>query len=148
MQFNNLKRHTKRATSVSVGRGGKRGKTSGRGQKGQGARAGRKIRPEFRDIIKRLPKLRGRGKSTLKSFTIRPIFALNLTALEEVFKAGAKVSPTTLAAEGLIVTKHGKNPAVKILGDGEITKKIIVSGCTVSASAKAKIEKAGGEVKA
>ena len=148
MQFNNLKRHTKRATSVSVGRGGKRGKTSGRGGKGQTARAGAKVRPEMRDIIKRLPKLRGRGKSTLKSFTIRPIQGINLDALELVFKSGAKVSPTTLAAEGLITTFNGKNPAVKILGDGEITKKIIVSGCTVSASARAKIEKAGGEIKA
>lgn len=54
--------------SVQVGRGGKRGKTSGKGTKGQNARAGRKKRPEIRDFIKRFPKLRGRGKNSLKSF--------------------------------------------------------------------------------
>lgn len=68
MQFHNLKSKTKRKHARQVGRGGTRGKTSGRGTKGQNARAGRKKRPELRDIIKRVPKLRGRGKSSLKSF--------------------------------------------------------------------------------
>lgn len=68
MQFHNLQAKTKRKRSRQVGRGGTRGKTSGRGTKGQNARAGRKKRPELRDIIKRVPKLRGRGKSSLKSF--------------------------------------------------------------------------------
>ncbi len=68
MQFHNLIGKTKRKTSRQVGRGGTRGKTAGRGTKGQNARAGRKKRPELRDIIKRIPKLRGRGTSSLKSF--------------------------------------------------------------------------------
>lgn len=68
MQFHNLQSKTKRKRSRQVGRGGTRGKTSGKGTKGQNARAGRKKRPELRDIIKRVPKLRGRGKSSLKSF--------------------------------------------------------------------------------
>ena len=67
MQFHNLKRKTPNKKSQQVGRGGTRGKTSGRGTKGQNARAGRKKRPELRDFIKRVPKLRGRGKSSLKS---------------------------------------------------------------------------------
>ena len=67
MQFHTLKRKTKNKKSRQVGRGGTRGKTSGRGTKGQNARAGRKKRPELRDIIKRVPKLRGRGVSSLKS---------------------------------------------------------------------------------
>jgi len=71
MQWNNLKPRTKRKRSAQVGRGGKRGKTSGRGTKGQNARAGRKKRPEIRDFIKRFPKLRGRGKNSLKSFKPR-----------------------------------------------------------------------------
>ena len=71
MQFHNLKSKTKRKRSRQVGRGGTRGKTSGRGTKGQNARAGRKKRPELRDIIKRVPKLRGRGKSSLKSFQLK-----------------------------------------------------------------------------
>jgi len=68
MQWHTLKPRTKRKKSVSVGRGGKRGKTSGRGTKGQNARAGRKKRPEIRDFIKRFPKLRGRGVNSFKSF--------------------------------------------------------------------------------
>lgn len=68
MQFHTLQGKTKRKYPKQVGRGGTRGKTSGRGTKGQNARAGRKKRPELRDFIKRVPKLRGRGKSSLKSF--------------------------------------------------------------------------------
>jgi ribosomal protein L15 len=71
MQWHTLKPKTKRKKSAQVGRGGKRGKTAGRGTKGQNARAGRKKRPEIRDFIKRFPKLRGRGKSSLKSFQPR-----------------------------------------------------------------------------
>jgi ribosomal protein L15 len=67
MQFHTLKSKTQRKKAVKVGRGGKRGKTAGRGTKGQNARAGRKKRPELRDFIKRFPKLRGRGKNQLKS---------------------------------------------------------------------------------
>ncbi len=71
MQFHTLKARTKRRHARQVGRGGTRGKTSGRGTKGQNARAGHKKRPEIRDFIKRVPKLRGRGKSSLKSFQIK-----------------------------------------------------------------------------
>lgn len=67
MQFHSLKRKTPNTRSKQVGRGGTRGKTSGRGTKGQNARAGRKKRPELRDFIKRVPKLRGRGKNSNKS---------------------------------------------------------------------------------
>jgi large subunit ribosomal protein L15 len=68
MQYHTLKPRTKNIKSKQVGRGGTRGKTSGKGTKGQNARAGRKKRPELRDFIKRFPKLRGRGKSSFKSF--------------------------------------------------------------------------------
>jgi ribosomal protein L15 len=71
MQFHSLKRKTANKKSKPVGRGGTRGKTSGRGTKGQNARAGRKKRPELRDFIKRVPKLRGRGVHGLKSFQKR-----------------------------------------------------------------------------
>ena len=67
MQYHNLQSKTKRKRSRQVGRGGTRGKTAGRGTKGQNARAGRKKRPESRDMIKKIPKLRGRGRSSLKS---------------------------------------------------------------------------------
>lgn len=67
MQFHTLKRKNPNKKGRQVGRGGTRGKTAGRGTKGQNARAGRKKRPEIRDTIKRVPKLRGRGKAGLKS---------------------------------------------------------------------------------
>lgn len=145
MQLHELKPRTKRMKSAQVGRGGKRGKTSGRGTKGQKARAGHKIRPEIRDMIKRLPKLRGRGKSTFKSFTAKPL-AVNLAALS-VFNAGDKVTPTTLVEKGVTASYKGRIPAVKILGTGEISTNLVFVDCTVSASAKEKIEKAGGSIK-
>ncbi len=131
---------------VTVARGGKRGKTSGRGGKGQTARAGNKRRSEWRDIIKKLPKLRGRGVNSNKSFQGEAI-AVNIERLEAVFAAGDSVTPTILIEKGIVKTESGNNPIVKILGDGELTKKLNISGCKVSASAKTKIEKAGGSVK-
>lgn len=145
MQIHDLKRKTKRAVAVQVGRGGKRGKTSGRGTKGQKARAGRKIRPEMRDTIKRLPKLRGRGISSFKSITTKPL-VVNLTQLA-VFSNGDKVTPMTLVDKKVISIYKGRVPAVKILGTGEISIKLNISDCTVSASAAAKITSAGGSIK-
>ena len=83
MQVHEVKSKTQFKTKKVVGRGGKRGKTAGRGTKGQNARAGRKKRPELRDIIKRVPKLRGRGVSSLKSLKTK----LNGVELQEFLKA-------------------------------------------------------------
>ncbi len=145
MQLNTLSRTHKNKASRQVARGGKRGKTAGRGTKGQKARAGHKIRPEMRDMIKRIPKMRGRGVNSNKGYIAKP-FVVNLLVLEELFKDGDTVSPATLIEKGLLESKSGKVPVVKILGDGEITKKLIVSGAKVSGSAQAKIEKAGGKI--
>lgn len=145
MQIHDLQRKTKRKMAVQVGRGGKRGKTSGRGTKGQKARAGHKIRPEIRDMIKRLPKLRGRGISSFKSLTVKPL-VVNLGSLS-VFAAGDKVTPTTLIEKNIIATYKGRVPAVKILGNGDISIKLNIENCTVSESAKAKIISAGGTIK-
>ena len=139
-----------RPTSRRVGRGGKRGKTSGRGGKGQTARAGAKMRPEMRDIIKKLPKRRGYGKHRADSINdnrVKP-FPVNLSVLEAVFNAGDAVNPQTLVAKKVLRAREGNNPIVKILGTGALTKKLIVSGVTVSASARESIEKAGGSVAA
>ena len=130
---------------TTVARGGKRGKTSGRGGKGQSARAGNKRRPEWRDIIKKLPKLRGRGVNQNKPVTDISV-AINLSALENAFGAGDAVTPTILAEKGLVNTGSGVMPAVKILGEGEITKVLKISGCFISGSAKEKVEKIGGSV--
>jgi large subunit ribosomal protein L15 len=128
-----------------VARGGKRGKTAGRGGKGQSARAGNKRRPEWRDIIKKLPKLRGRGVNQNKPVTDISV-VINTAALEAHFSANEAVTPTLLIEKGLVSTISGVIPAIKILGDGEVTKAFKVSGCAISASAKEKIEKAGGSV--
>ncbi len=145
MQFNQLQRVHKNKRSVQVGRGGKRGKTSGRGGKGQTARAGHKVRPEMRDVIKRIPKLRGRGKNIFQSFQAKFI-PVNLKLIEKHFAEGDSVNPETLAAKGLAKGKRGEKPLIKILASGDITKKINVSGCALSKSARIKIEKAGGTI--
>jgi len=129
-----------------VGRGGKRGKTSGRGGKGQTARAGHKARPEWRDFIKRMPKLRGYSFQSITGVR-NPVIAINLDLINAAFKDGATVKPSTIFAKGLIEQYKGKNQKIKILSNGEITKKVSIVGCTVSQSAKEKIEKAGGSVK-
>lgn len=147
MQFNQLQRNHPNKKSRQVGRGSKRGKTSGRGGKGQTARAGHKGRPELRDFIKRLPKLRGRGKNSNKSIEDKPAI-LNLEIIEAAFGNGESVTPETLITKGLIKKEGGNTPQVKLLGDGEFSKKISVAGCLVSASAKIKIEKAGGSIAA
>lgn len=144
MQLHNIKRKTPNMKMAQIGRGGKRGKTSGRGQKGQDSRAGAKKRPELRDFIKRLPKLRGYA---FKSIVAKPV-TVTLSAIEKNFKAGDRVEPRTLASKGIISKIDGNYPRIKILTSGEITKKLIVSGVEVSASAKAVFEKAGGTVHA
>ncbi len=146
MQTHEIRRVHANKKSKLVARGGKRGKTAGRGGKGQTARAGNKRRPAMRDIIKKLPKLRGHGKNRAKSVFYRgPEAVVNVQALN-VFNAGDVVTPTSLVAKGLISHVFGKHPKVKILGTGEITVAIKLEGCTVSGSAKEKIEKAGGSV--
>src|SRR5882724_2395035 len=95
MQLHTLVPRTFTKKVMIVGRGGKRGKTSGRGGKGQTARAGNKKRPELRDFIKRIPKLRGRGKNSHKTIQTKPV-AINLGAIEKLFKAGETVSEKTL----------------------------------------------------
>ncbi len=148
MQLHELKPSKKRNTVKRIGRGGKRGKTSGRGHKGQKARAGNSTRPEMREIIKKLPKLRGHGINRARTVNSERVlaFPVNVAALEASFENGAEVNPKTLVAAGVVATRRKRAPVVKILGNGELTKKLTVSGCAISASAKEKIEKAGGSV--
>lgn len=147
MQINTLAPKTPRITSARVGRGGKRGKTSGRGTKGQNARAGHKKRPEMRDLLKKLPKRRGHGKN--RSRTVRnrvPYATVNLAALEANFAAGEAVTPETLYKKGLVRARGGKISYVKILGTGTLTKALSVSDCVASSAATAALEAAGGSL--
>lgn len=147
MQTNTLKAATKRITSPRVGRGGKRGKTSGRGTKGQNARAGHKKRPEMRDLLKKIPKLRGHGKNRARTVRVKDAYTpINLAILESNFEAGATVTPLALARLNLAPTRGGSITFIKILGTGTLTKKLSVSGVVTSAAAKAAIEAAGGSV--
>src|SRR6267154_1353690 len=99
MQLHDLKPIHKNKKRMTVGRGGKRGKTAGRGGKGQTARAGHKVRPDIRDMIKRLPKMRGRGKNSTTTIETKPQI-VNIAQIEAAFTAGESVSPTTLIAKG------------------------------------------------
>lgn len=148
MQTHILKAKTKRASTNRVGRGGKRGKTSGRGTKGQKARSGHRMRPEMRDLIKKLPKLRGHGKNRARTVRTDRVtyMPVNVGSLEAAFTSGDTVNAETLFKAGLIKSASGRFKRAKILGAGELTKKLEISGIPVSASAKAAIEKAGGSV--
>lgn len=144
MQTHTLKPKTKRTKHVQVGRGGKRGKTSGRGTKGQKARAGAKLRPEMRDIIKKIPKLRGRGKNS--NLPVKNTVAVTLSMLDKSFNAGNEVTMTTLREKSLITTVEARAKSAKIVATGALSKKLTISGVPASEGAKKEIEKAGGTI--
>lgn len=148
MQLHELKPTAPKKTAKRIGRGGKRGKMSGRGHKGQTARTGNSTRPEMRDFIKKLPKLRGHGVNRARTVNNERVSAVvvNLNKIEAAFKAGDTVSPKTLVAAGVINTVAKRAPKVKILATGELTKKLTFESCEVSMTAKTKIESAGGSV--
>lgn len=132
MQIHELQRRTPNKASRQVGRGGKRGKTSGRGHKGQKARAGHRIRPEIRDQIKKLPKLRG-----YRFASIQPKKAVvNLKDLDVHFADGDVVTPEALFEKGLIKRLGGVMPKVKILGDGALSKKLTFENVEFSETAR------------
>src|SRR6185295_12411171 len=115
--LSNLVRITKRACRrVGRGQGSSRGKQSGRGGKGQTARAGNKRRPELRDMIKKLPKRRGYGKNRARTVVGNRIahFPVALEALEAVFPAGAEVTLASLAAANVIPMHAGRPMKAKI----------------------------------
>ncbi len=142
--LNSLKRTGERAyRRVGRGQSSTKGKQSGRGGKGQTARAGNKRRPEMRDIIKKLPKRRGYGKNRAR--TVDPTkpnaFAISLSRLDHVFDSGAEITLKTLIEKGII----NRRQSAKIVG-GETSKKFKITGCSTTASARAAIEKAGGTI--
>ena len=142
MQLHQIKPIHKKKRKKRIGRGGKRGTYSGRGIKGQKARAGRKLKPVIRELIKRYPKLRGYKFKPIKP---KPI-VVNIGILNKKFKEGEIVSPQVLLEKKIIRKIKGRVPEVKILGKGEIKKPLIIKDCLFSNSAKEKIEKAGGKI--
>lgn len=143
MQLHQLKLNHKKKRPKRIGRGGKHGFYSGRGAKGQKARAGRRFKPIIRELIKKYPKLRGYKFKTIQE---KPA-TLNIGLLEKKFKTREKISPQILIEKRLIRRIKSEIPKIKILGEGELTKALIIEDCLVSKKAKEKIEKAGGEIK-
>jgi len=138
MQLHQLKRETKIKKKKRVGRGGKKGTYSGRGIKGQKSRAGRKLKPIIREILKNYPKLRGyRFKEKKDDYEI-----VNLDILNKKFEAGTLITPQLLKEKNIIK----REVKVKILGKGELQKKLIFKGFLFSKKARDKILKQGGEI--
>jgi large subunit ribosomal protein L15 len=141
-------RHRKKR--VGRGEGSGTGKTAGRGQKGWGARSGNGDRPAAEGgqmpIHMRLRKLRGphmKKSMPFEQFGRTRTQPVNLSDLEARFEDGATVGPAELAAGGLATRK---GVPVKVLGQGELTKKLTISAHGFSKSAREKIESAGGSV--
>ncbi len=140
--LNVLKRSGKRPyRRVGRGQGSTRGKQSGRGGKGQTARAGHKVRPEMRDIIKKLPKRRGfgknRGRTVIPGLRAR---AISLTKIDQLFQAG------DVTKQMLVDMKLASKREPITIVSGETSKKFSFKGVRVTGPAKAAVEKAGGSV--
>lgn len=143
MNLHNLIKTTSRSKKrLGRGLGSGKGKTVGRGTKGQKARG--KIPASFiggtLPLYKKLPLKRGKGNPTLGSKTK----ALNLAALN-IFKANAVVDVEQLLSQGLITQSEARKHGIKILGTGSLDKPLTIK-LSVSKEAKSKIEKAGGKV--
>lgn len=126
---------------IGRGPGSGFGKTSGRGHKGHKSRSGYSRKPNFQGgampMFRRIPK-----RGFHNRFAVQ-VFAVNVGDLNNVFEDGAEVTPQVLAEKGLA---KGVYDELKILGDGELTKKLKVSAHRFSKSAEAKISSAGGTV--
>ncbi len=131
------KEKTRKGRGIAAGKG----KTAGRGTKGQRARTGRGIHPYFEGgqlpLVRRLPHVRGFHNIFRQEFEI-----VNLDSLEAAFEPNTEVTPELLAETGLIK----RVDRVKVLGRGEISKPLRVSAHAFSGSAKDKIAAAGGSV--
>lgn len=129
---------------VGRGHGSGRGKTAGRGTKGQKARTGGKIHRAFNGgqtrLSKRLPFLRGLGNSNIP---FRDEYAILNVEAFDVFEPGSQVHPEDLAKHKLLSPAESKG-LIKVLGDGEIDRALTIYAHKFSASARAKIEAAGG----
>ena len=142
MKLNDLQPHpgaTRERKRVGRGIAAGQGKTAGKGHKGQKTRSGDRTLPPFFEggqtpFHLRVPK-RGFTNPNRKEFT-----AVNVGVLNRLFEEGAEVNPETLASKGLCA----RNDPVKILGDGELRKKLHVKAHAFSKSARKKIEEAGG----
>ena len=132
----------KRKRVKGRGRGTGRGKTAGRGHKGQNARAGGGVRPGFEGG--QMPLYRRVARRGFSNFPFKTVYVpVNLTSLNVKYEDGETVSLASLKQKGIIKRSTER---VKILGSGEISKKLIVDGLPLSVGAREKITQAGGSV--
>ncbi len=143
MNINDVHRRinkTKKRQRVGRGIGSGHGKTCGRGHKGQRSRAGYSVHPTFEGgqmpLVRRIPK-RGFNNRWAQSVAI-----VNVGQLDQCFDEGAEVTPETLKEQNLA---KGRYDVLKVLGDGQLTKKLNVSAHRFSKSAQDKIKQAGGQ---
>lgn len=133
-------RKNKKRRRIGRGVGSGHGKTAGRGHKGQGSRAGASNKPTFQGgampLVRRIPKRGFNNRWALR------VAAVNLGQIDRVFEAGEEVTLETLTARNL--TK-GRFDLLKVLGDGELTKKLTIAAHRFSKTAIEKIKKAGGQ---
>ncbi len=133
----------KKAKRVGRGKGTGNGKTCGRGHKGAKSRSGSKLKKSFEGgqmpLFRRIPK---RGFNNVRFMTSYEI--VNVSELERVFDDGSSVAVAELAGAGLVDSARSR---VKILGDGQLTKKLDVSAHKFSKSAQEKINGCGGSTK-
>jgi len=131
----------RRKKRLGRGTGSGLGKTSGRGHNGQRSRAGSSFHPQFQGgampMFRRVPKRGFNNKFALQ------VLAVNVGQLESMFESGAEVSPEALRATAIGKSRYD---ILKILGDGELTKKLSITAHRFSKSAREKIEKAGGTI--
>ncbi|MEK7498586.1 MAG: uL15 family ribosomal protein [Patescibacteria group bacterium] len=143
MQLHEVKSDHPGRKSKRVGRGGKRGTTSGHGQKGQKSRAGRSIKPNVREMLLRFPKLRGINFKSTK----QKVYPVSLDMLQKVVENKEVITVAWLIKYGLVKKSGGKNPSVKILdGRNEFTKSVTIKGVSVSESAKKRVVTNGGTI--
>jgi len=133
-------RKNKKRRRIGRGSGSGHGKTSGRGHKGQGSRAGSSNHPTFQGgampLVRRIPKRGFNNRWALR------VAVVNLGQIEGAFEGGEEVTPESLIAKNLA---KGHFDLLKVLGDGQLTKKLDIAAHRFSKSAAEKIEKAGGK---
>ncbi|ATC63417.1 50S ribosomal protein L15 [Nibricoccus aquaticus] len=130
-----------RKKRVGCGEGGGHGKTSGRGGKGQSARSGSSIRPGFEGG--QMPLYRKLPHRGFNNYNFRTTYAtVNVGDLAKLDASVTEVTSEVLAKHGLV---RDDGRALKVLGDGEISRALKVTAAKFSESAKAKLEKAGGQ---
>ena len=140
MKLNELEASTKARKRIGRGPGSGNGKTSGKGHKGQNARSGGGVRPGFEGgqtpLFRRLPK-RGFTNINAKEYALVNLDQLN------VFEDGTEVTPAVLKEAGIV---RAEKSGVKVLGNGELTKKLTVKAAKFSKSAEAAITAKGGSI--